>query len=112
MLVGESGYPQWLQGRDQRSGQRLSFPRWELGKSTGAWLEQHDRVSVPIVKAGKYEVILRIHATMSTLSQQVSVKLGEFELEVDGSRSTPVEVPIDAQKVEAAIARFKPPEDR
>lgn len=112
ILTGDSGYPQWLSGRDQRSGRSFSFQRWELGKSTGAWLEDSDLVDVPIVKSGKYQVILRVHATMSTRSQQVSVTLGEFELKVDGSKLTPVTVPIDADRLQAALQRLKPREQR
>lgn len=108
ILVGESGFPQWLSGIDQATGEQFSFSRWELGKSTGAWLEQSDLVSVPIVKDGKYQVILRVHADNTTRSQQISVTLGEFDLVSDGSVTAPVTLPIDAQRIQQAIARFRP----
>jgi len=109
ILVGDSGYPQSLGGRDQRTGRSFSFTRAQLGKSTGGWLGNTDLVEVPIVKSGKYQVILRMHATKSARSQQVSVTLGEFELKVDGSQLAPITVPIDGQKVLDAIARLRPP---
>ncbi|MCR9247849.1 MAG: hypothetical protein NXI31_22705 [bacterium] len=112
ILVGDSGYPQWLSGQDQRTGSPFSFPRWELGKSTGAWLENSDLVDVPIVKNGKYEVILRVHATKSTKSRQVSVTLGQFDLRVDGSKLTPVNVPLDTAKVQKALERLQPRQKR
>ena len=60
----------------------------------------------------EHQVILRVHATRSTRSQQVSVTLGEFELRVDGSQLAPVTIPIDAQKVQAALERLKPRQGR
>ncbi|MCA8949351.1 MAG: hypothetical protein KDE27_07600, partial [Planctomycetes bacterium] len=108
ILVGDSGYPQWLRGEDQRSGESFSFQRWELGKSTGAWLEHNDLVEVPIVKPGKYQIVLRVHATESERSQQVSLSLGEYDLQVDGSKLSPVTVALDPQQVQELLAQLRP----
>ena len=107
VLTEETGFPQWLQGQDQRTGESFSFPRWELGKSNGAWLGASDNVEIPIARSGKYEVILRLHATDSERSPQASVPLGVHELRVDAATLLPVTVPLDQAKVEAAIAQLQ-----
>ncbi len=106
ILSGDSGYPQSLSGLDQRTGNRFSFPRWDLGKSTGAWLEASDLVQVPVVQSGKYRIVLRVHATQSTKSRQVSVELGEYELKADGTQTSPVTVALDLDKLQQALARL------
>jgi hypothetical protein len=62
ILDGDTGYPASLGGVDQQSGERFGFPRWDVGRSSGAWLEESDRVAIPLMTAGRYEVILRAHA--------------------------------------------------
>jgi hypothetical protein len=103
ILDGDTGYPSSLGGIDQRSGQRFGFPRWDLGRSSGAWLEASDRVAIPLMQAGRYEVILRAHATESVATPQVSVSLGKHELRPDGL--TMVTVPVDSQAILDAMRR-------
>jgi len=103
VFTGDTGLPQWLQGQDQRTGEQFSFPRWELGQSNGAWIEQSETVEVPIVRSGKYEVVLRLHATDSERSPQASVPLGVHELRVDSGLLVPVTIPVDPQKVQKAL---------
>lgn len=107
ILTEETGLPQWLQGQDQRTGEAFTFPRWELGKSNGAWLGASDTVEVPVVKSGKYEVVLRVHATDSENSPQVAVALGVHELFVDAGYTAVTRVPIDEAKVRQAIAQVE-----
>lgn len=107
VLTEDTGFPQWLQGVDQRTGEGFSFPRWELGKSNGAWLGQSDNVEIPLARSGKYEVFLRPHATESERSPQASVLLGVYELRVDSASMVPVTIPLDAAKVEAALASLQ-----
>ncbi|MCA8965091.1 MAG: hypothetical protein H6838_06720 [Planctomycetes bacterium] len=101
ILTGATGFPESLSGLDQRSGERFAFPRWELGKSSGAWLEGSDTVQVPLALSGEYEVVLRVHATDSPRSPQASVPLGNHMLRVGGADT--VRIPLDAEKVLAAI---------
>lgn len=106
ILTEETGLPQWLQGQDQRTGESFSFPRWELGRSNGAWLGPSDTVEVPVVQSGKYEVVLRLHATDSENSPQASVALGVHELRVDAGYTAATRVPVDEAKVRQALAQL------
>lgn len=106
VFAGDTGLPEWLSGQDQRTGESFSFPRWELGKSQGAWLGLEDLVEIPIVRSGKYEVILRLHATDSEQSPQASVPLGSHELRVDAGFHAATTVPLDQAKIAAAIAQL------
>lgn len=108
VLTTNTGLPEWLQGTDQRTGESFSFARWDLGKSNGAWLGTTDDVQVPIVRTGKYEVVLRIYATDSERSPQASVPLGVHQLFADGSMTAPVTVPVDPAKVQAALRQLAP----
>jgi hypothetical protein len=105
ILETDTGLPQQLQGVDQRSGEAFSFARWDLGKSSGGWLGATDLVEVPIMLGGRYEVILRAHATDSERSPQVSVPLGSYELHPDGRAFTPVPIRIDANALLEALRR-------
>ena len=102
IMTGNTGFPESLSGLDQRSGERFAFPRWELGKSSGAWLQGSDTVEVPLAFSGEYEVVLRVHATDDPRSPQASVSLGNHHLQVGAVMQT-VRVPLDAEKVLAAI---------
>jgi hypothetical protein len=104
ILTEATGYPESLGGIDQRTGERFSFPRWDLGRSSGAWLEQFDTVEVPLMKSGRYEVVLRVHATGSERSPQASVSLGTYDLRVDAPSLAAVTVPVDAAAVQQACA--------
>jgi len=104
ILQGDTGYPSSLSGTDQKTGRNFSFPRWELGRSSGGWLEQSDLVQIPLMKAGKYQIILRAHATESTRTPQTSVTLGTFELKPDGTTTTTV--PLLSQQVSEALQRL------
>lgn len=106
VFAGDTGLPEWVNGQDQRTGESFSFPRWELGKSQGAWLGQEDLVEIPIVRSGKYEVILRLHATDSEQSPQASVSLGPHELRVDAGFQAATTVPLDATRIAAAITQL------
>ncbi len=101
ILTGATGFPESLAGEDQRSGERFAFPRWDLGKSSGAWLGEGDTVEVPLVLGGEYEIVLRVHATASERSAQVSVPLGTFRLRVDGQGE--VVVTLDTRAVREAL---------
>lgn len=114
ILTEPTGLPESLSGTDQRSGERFSFPRWDLGKSSGAWLEATDTVEVPLMKSGKYEVILRVHATGSERSPQASLSLGTFDLVADALQPRTVTVPVDAGALQQLLTGLdaRPPEGR
>lgn len=104
ILQGDTGMPSSLSGTDQQTGRRFSFPRWDLGRSSGGWLEQSDLVEIPLMKAGKYEIILRAHVTESTRTPQTSVTLGTFELKPGGRTTTTV--PLLAEQVAEALRKL------
>ncbi|HVQ25148.1 MAG TPA: hypothetical protein VMV01_08220, partial [Planctomycetota bacterium] len=103
ILEGDTGLPQSLGGLDQRTGDRFNFARWDLGKSNGAWLGVSDTVEIPLMQGGRYQLLLRPHATDSESSPQASIPLGVFELRVDGASFLPVRVPLDAAAVTQAL---------
>ena len=100
ILKGDTGYPSSLSGTDQQTGRRFWFPRWDLGRSSGGWLGATDLVEIPLMQAGKYELIFRAHANETTRTPQTQVSLGVFELTPGGAGSTAVPLP-SAQVVEA-----------
>lgn len=103
ILQGDTGLPASLSGIDQKSGRSFSFSRWDLGRSSGGWLEHSDLIEIPLMKAGKYQLLFRAHATESTRSPQTSVSLGTFDLTVDGSIVT---VPLNAQQITSALNKI------
>ena len=100
ILKGDTGYPSTLGGTDQRTGRRFSFPRWDLGRSSGGWLGATDLIEIPLMTAGDYELIFRAHADETTRTPQTQVSLGTFELTPGGATTTTVPVPSE-QVVEA-----------
>ncbi|MBL9078716.1 MAG: carboxypeptidase regulatory-like domain-containing protein [Planctomycetes bacterium] len=101
ILTEPTGYPESLGGIDQTTGERFAFARWDLGRSSGAWLERYDTVEVPLMRSGRYEVVLRVHAT-DERSPQASVSLGVHELQVDAASLLPVRIAVDAAAVQEA----------
>lgn len=103
ILQGDTGLPASLSGVDQQTGRSFSFPRWDLGRTSGGWLEQSDLIEIPLMTAGKYQLIFRAHATESTNTPQTSVTLGTFALTMDGSVVT---VPLNAQQITEALNKI------
>lgn len=101
LLQGDTGMPASLRGTDQITGRSFSFARWDLGQTSGGWLEQADLVEIPLMKAGTYQLLFRAHATESTNTPQTSVVLGSFELKPDGTTITAV--PIDSEQISTAL---------
>ena len=94
VLQGDTGLPASFGGVDQRSGERFGFARWDLGRSSGGWLGYTDTVEIPLLQSGKYQVLLRPHATDTERSLQGQLDLGVHELNVDGGYQ-PVRVALD-----------------
>ena len=104
ILKGDTGYPSSLSGTDQLTGRRFWFPRWDLGRSSGGWLGATDLVEIPLMQAGKYELIFRAHANETTRTPQTQVSLGVFELTPGGATTTTVELP--SQQVVDALQQL------
>jgi hypothetical protein len=106
LLQGDTGLPGSLGGVDQRTGERFGFQRWDLGRSSGAWLGVSDTVEIPLMQSGKYEVLLRPHAGDTERSPQAHVSLGTFELHVDHASWQPLRVPVDPVKLGQALQQL------
>ena len=100
ILKQKTTQPSSLRGVDQRTGRSIWFSRRDLGRSSGAWLEDSDLVEIPLMVAGKYELLYRAHANETTRSSQTSVSLGTFELTMDGAITT---VTLNTQTILDAI---------
>lgn len=106
ILQGDTGLPGALGGVDQRTGERFGFQRWDLGRSSGAWLGASDTVEVPLLQSGKYEILLRPHATDTERSPQGQVSLGVHELQVDSASWLPVRVTVDPIRVSQMLQQL------
>ncbi len=93
VLVGDTGLPANMNGVDQRTGERFGFARWDLGRSSGGWLESGDTVEIPLMQDGVYEILLRPHASDSEQSPQREMSLGRHRLRVDSWQ--PARVPVE-----------------
>ncbi len=99
LLQGDTGLPAALGGVDQRTGEQFGFARWDLGRSSGGWLGHTDTVEIPLMASGKYQLLLRPHATDTERSPQGSLDLGTFELDADNGAFRPVRVNLDTAAV-------------
>lgn len=99
ILQGDTGLPGDLGGQDQKSGDRFSFNRWDLGRSSGGWLGATDTVEIPLMQSGKYELLLRPHAGDNERTPQGQINLGTFELDVESGHWNPVTVRLDQNAV-------------
>lgn len=104
VLTEGTGLPESLAGIDQRTGEQFGFARWDLGKSSGAWLEASDTVEVPLMKSGKYDVVLRVHANESERSPQASLALGAFDLVADSAAPATITVPLDTLALQQMLS--------
>lgn len=100
VLVGETGLPGNMTGVDQRTGERFSFARWDLGRSSGGWLGAGDTVEIPLMQDGTYELLLRPHAGDTEQSPQREMSLGRHRLRVDRWE------PVRAQADPLAVSRL------
>ena len=104
VLVGDTGLPGNMTGVDQGSGERFSFARWDLGRSSGGWLGAGDTVEIPLMQDGTYEILLRPHAGDTEQSPQREMSLGRHRLRVD--RWEPVRVPADQLAVSRMLQQL------
>lgn len=106
----DSDLPQGLSGRDQRSGDQFSFPRWELGKSGGGWLDAFDRAEIVVSRGGPHELVLRVYEGEKQEGRQASVALGTHEIVIDGSQAGALMLQVDMPKLEEALRALQPRE--
>lgn len=107
IFTGDTGLPQGISGVDQRNGESFSFPRWELGKSSGAWLGHTDTVAVPLTRGGPHEVILRLYEGTDQRGNQASVTVGVADVVVDGPVPVTRTLQLDPAKVAAAVQQLE-----
>ena len=112
VFVGETGLPQGIGGQDQQKGEGFSFPRNQLGKSGGGWLDAADRTGLVVSRSGQYELTLRLYEGEAREGRQAAVSLGNHEVDVDGRATRPLVLPVDPQQVQRALESMQPRPDQ
>ena len=83
VFEGDTGLPMAdLEAFDQRRGRTRGYARAALGKSSGGWLDGEDRVRMPLMLNGRYDVIARI--SESGRRGTVSTRVGSIDVVADG----------------------------
>ena len=108
VFLGETGLPQGIGGQDQQKGEGFSFPRNQLGKSGGGWLDAADRTGLVVSQSGKYELTLRIYEGEARDGSQRAIPLGNWDVDVDGRSLRTLVLPVDLQQVQQALAQLQP----
>jgi hypothetical protein len=100
--MGDTGLPMAdLNSVDQRRGRGRGYQRAALGKSSGADLGDGDRVAVPLMLDGDYEVVVLLHARGRR--QVVSRSIGVVSVSLDSPQRGPANVPVPAQLIQEAL---------
>jgi hypothetical protein len=81
ILESATGLPQGLQAINQLTGDTRSYQRWHLSKSGGAWLGETDLVAVPLIRNGKYQIVVRLHE--EGVPGDVSIPAGTHDVVLD-----------------------------
>lgn len=103
VFLGETGLPQGIGGQDQEKGEGFSFPRNQLGKAGGGWLDPADRTGLVVSRSGKYELTLRLYEGEARDGRQTQIPLGNHDVDVDGRTLRPLVLPVDPQLVQRAL---------
>lgn len=111
VFVGETGLPDGIGGQDQVRGEGFSFPRNQMGKSGGGWLDGADRTGLVVSRPGQYQLTLRLYATAAREGRQSAVELGTFPVVVDGSAVRPLVLAVDQTALQRALASLQPQPD-
>ena len=112
VFTGETGLPQGIGGQDQQKGEGFSFPRWQLGKSGGGWLDRADRTDLVVSRSGPHELTLRLYEGEARDGRQMAIPLGTHELLVDGSALRPLVLPVDFAQLQQALQSLAPRPDQ
>ncbi len=108
VFLGETGLPQGIGGQDQTKGEGFSFPRNQLGKAGGGWLDVADRTGLVVSRSGSYELTLRLYEGDAREGRQAAMPLGNHEVDVDGRTLRPLVLPIDLQHVQRLLDSMRP----
>jgi hypothetical protein len=108
IFTGDTGMPQSAAGIDQRTGEQFGFQRWDLGKSSGAWLGASDTVQVPLSRGGPHEVVLRFGESSQQNSRQISISLATIDARVDEAQPVVYTLAPDPMAVAQALTGFGP----
>ncbi|MCA8944154.1 MAG: hypothetical protein KDB80_16435, partial [Planctomycetes bacterium] len=105
ILESGTGLPTGIEGVNQRTGESHGYSRWHLSKSGGAWLGDGDLVRVPLIRNGKYQVVIRVHE--EGVGGDVSLDHGSYDVVLDDFSPHRVVVDIDEARIEAAIQQLR-----
>jgi hypothetical protein len=103
IFAGQTMLPDNLSGMDQRSGEQFSFPRWEMSRSGGGWLDNTDTAEVILSRNGVHDIVLRIYEDQREQGSQVAVPLGKLDVVLDGAGPNTYLMTYDEAKVVAAV---------
>ncbi|MEO0481322.1 MAG: hypothetical protein AAF196_17780 [Planctomycetota bacterium] len=105
ILQSGTGLPQNLRATDQISRASTGFSRWNLSKSSGAWLGDTDIVDVPLTHDGSYEVVLRLR--LAGIPGEHSIRSGVVQAQINGFGPDQHVVSFDRAAVEAGLAQLQ-----
>ncbi len=105
VYAGDTGLPMSdFEAIDQRTGKTRGFARAALGKSSGAWLGDSDRVRVRLMLEGRYEVVCRFY--VEGVRRPVSRSVGVIDAVLSGDEVALATLTPDARLVEQALAEL------
>ena len=90
---------------DQWTGKSFSLSRDALGMSGRAWLAESDTVRIKVTRNGRYEVVLRFYG--DGVNKRIFTVLAVVDVQMDGSESARLEVPVDGAQVRSALAQLR-----
>ncbi len=105
ILEGSTGLPQGLQAVHLRSGESRGYNRWHLSKSGGAWLGATDVVRVPLIRNGKYEIVVRLH--QEGVGGDASIAVGTHEVVLDDVVPHRVTIELDRDSIQKGLASLR-----
>ncbi|MCP5043213.1 MAG: carboxypeptidase regulatory-like domain-containing protein [bacterium] len=105
VLQSTTGLPEGMRALDQRTGRSRNYSRAQLSKSGGAWLGTSDEVEVPLMRDGRYRVVVRLYE--KGVRGPVSVIAGSVDVRLTGSRSQRLQATLDSNRIQAAIIELK-----
>jgi hypothetical protein len=103
IFAGQTMLPDNLSGTDQKSGEQFSFPRWEMSRSGGGWLDNTDLAEVTLSRNGVHDVVLRIYEDGRDQGSQAAVGLGKLDVVLDGAGPNTYMLTFDQAQVIAAV---------
>ena len=105
ILESGTGLPQSIRGIDQMTGDSRSYSRWHMSKSGGAWLDEDDLVQVPLIRNGKYNIVVRLHE--EGVSGDVSIGVGSYDVVLDDFSPHRIVVNVDLEQMRNGIRQLE-----